>query len=284
MINKMPPPPSTAISVLIRTFNSGKTLERLLSVLPLAEGDELVVVDSGSTDDTLAIASRHSARVIRLEGAFNYSKSLNVGFAAARDPWVLVLSSHCIPGSPRMLEFLRQGAARAEANVAVVYGQTALFKPDDADGPPETIDKARWEQTWQPPGGNGLALYRRICWEQHSFAESLATAEDFEWFLWSMNRGLSVLRVPQAWALYRHPGSLRYMFHKGWIEVISSATLLKAREPDLGHLAHMRNPLISAGALVKKAMRGLMPPGVCLRRIAYELGAYLASVLPTRKG
>ena len=72
------------ISVLIRTFNSGRTLDQVMAALPLQEGDEFLVVDSGSTDHTLAIAERRGARVIRPEGPFNYSKSLNAG---NRYPW-----------------------------------------------------------------------------------------------------------------------------------------------------------------------------------------------------
>ena len=60
-------PTSPPITVLIRTFNSGQTLDQVMAALPLAEGDEFVVVDSGSTDATLAIASRHRARVFRPE-------------------------------------------------------------------------------------------------------------------------------------------------------------------------------------------------------------------------
>jgi len=282
----MPASPATAISVLIRTFNSGKTLAPVLAALPLVEGDELLVVDSGSADETLAIARRHGARMIQPEGPFNYSKSLNAGFAAARNPWVLVLSSHCIPGSDRMLDLLRQAAAGAAAAVAVVYGDAPFIKPKDTEAAPESecIDKARWEQTRRSPGGNGLALYRRVCWDEHPFAEDLVTAEDMEWFLWAMNRGYSALRVPQAWALYRNQGSLRYMFRKGWVEVINAATLLNAWGPDFGQAAQLRNPLISARSLVKKALLGRIPPGTCLRRIAYELGAYFASVRLAKRG
>ena len=64
----MPSSPATAISVLIRTFNSGKTLERVLAALPLEEGDEFVVIDSGSTDATLAIARQRGVRVIGRRG------------------------------------------------------------------------------------------------------------------------------------------------------------------------------------------------------------------------
>src|SRR5207244_10368732 len=76
-------PASPPITVLIRTFNSGKTLDQVMAALPLAEGDEFLVVDSGSTDETLAIASRHGARVIQPEGAVNSTKSPNLGFSSS---------------------------------------------------------------------------------------------------------------------------------------------------------------------------------------------------------
>jgi glycosyltransferase involved in cell wall biosynthesis len=280
----MPSSPATAISVLIRTFNSGKTLERVLAALPLEEGDEFVVIDSGSTDATLAIARQRGVRVIRPSGPFNYSKSLNVGFAAARNPWVLVLSSHCIPASAGMLSLLRQTASEAAAPVAVIYGETGLCKPRDVAAAPDCIDQAHWERNQTQPGGNGVALYRRACWAEHPFVEDLVTAEDLEWFLWAMRRGYRALRVPQAWALYRNQGSLRHMFRKGWFEQINAATLVNAQGPDLSQAAHFRNLLINAGSLVKKVFLGRIPPGTGLRQMAHALGGYLASARSARRG
>ena len=266
------------ISVLIRTFNSGRTLDQVMAALPLQEGDEFLIVDSGSTDHTLAIAERRGARVIRPEGPFNYSKSLNAGCAAARNPWVLVLSSQSIPASARMLSRLRSAADGSVATVAVSYGQRALCKPTDADAAPECVDTARWEKTRCPPGGNGLALYRRVCWEEHPFDEELITAEDLEWFLWAMGRGYCVLRVPQAWALYRNQGSLRHMFHKGRLEFMQAREMMNPREPPLGQAALVRNLLLYIGSLWKKLLLGRIPPGTCLRQIAHALGGYAAGV------
>ncbi len=272
------------ISVLIRTFNSSKTLEAVMAALPLAEGDEFVVVDSGSTDETVAIASRRGARVLRPENPFNYSKSLNLGFAAARNPWVLVLSSHCIPASSGMLALLRRTASEAAASVAVIYGHADLCKPTDAAATPDYIDQARWERSRPQTTGNRLALYRRACWEEHSFAEHLVTAEDLDWFLWALRRGYSAIRVPQAWALYRNQGSLRHMFRKGWFEAVNGAMLESAQRPDVSQAAHFRDFLVYAGSLLKKVLLARIPPGTFLRQMAHALGSYLASALSAKRG
>ena len=81
------------ISILIRTFNSSKTSSYLLCRLKLLPGDELIVVDSGSSDATLEIARQYNARIIIAEKPFNYSRSLNLGFRSANQPWVLVVVS-----------------------------------------------------------------------------------------------------------------------------------------------------------------------------------------------
>lgn len=57
------PPSAIALSVLIRTRNEADRLARTLAAAqPL--GAEIVVVDAGSTDDTVAIARAHGARVV----------------------------------------------------------------------------------------------------------------------------------------------------------------------------------------------------------------------------
>ena len=56
------PPPGHPVSAVLITLNAAGQLEAWLSSLSFA--NEIVIVDSGSTDGTLEIAGRHGARVI----------------------------------------------------------------------------------------------------------------------------------------------------------------------------------------------------------------------------
>jgi len=78
------------LSVVVTTYNSAATLAACLGSADWAE--DLVVLDSGSTDDTVAIARRHGARVHEQPFA-GYSAQKQTAIDLARHRWVLLLDS-----------------------------------------------------------------------------------------------------------------------------------------------------------------------------------------------
>jgi glycosyltransferase involved in cell wall biosynthesis len=55
--------------------------------------DEIVVVDTGSQDDTTAVATAHGARVLRAAWTDDFAAARNVALDAARGHWVLSLDA-----------------------------------------------------------------------------------------------------------------------------------------------------------------------------------------------
>src|SRR5256712_7252247 len=88
------------LSVAIITRNAAALLERCLASVAFAE--EVVGVDSGSTDGTVELAARHGARVVRKEWlGFGAQKQLAVD--AASHEWVLCVDAdECL--SPELRE------------------------------------------------------------------------------------------------------------------------------------------------------------------------------------
>jgi rSAM/selenodomain-associated transferase 2 len=58
------PSPASRISVIVPTLNEQDHLPATLRGVTLAPGDELIVVDGGSTDQTVAIAQQFTAQVL----------------------------------------------------------------------------------------------------------------------------------------------------------------------------------------------------------------------------
>lgn len=79
-----------ALSVVVTTFNSADTLDACLRGVSWA--DEIVVLDSGSTDATLAIAAHYGAR-IHAQPFAGYSAQKQAAIDLASHRWVLLLDS-----------------------------------------------------------------------------------------------------------------------------------------------------------------------------------------------
>ncbi|PIE82743.1 MAG: lipopolysaccharide core biosynthesis glycosyl transferase (KdtX) [Candidatus Contendobacter odensis] len=78
------------LSVFITTLNNGRTLTACLESVKWA--DEIVVLDSFSTDDTLTIASRYSVQLIQHK-FMGYGPQKQMAMAATRHDWVLLLDA-----------------------------------------------------------------------------------------------------------------------------------------------------------------------------------------------
>ncbi|MBN2490026.1 MAG: glycosyltransferase [Planctomycetes bacterium] len=118
-----------AISVVIPTLNGGAELEGVLQALArqrrerLAGPVELVVIDSGSTDGTLAAAARHGARILKVEkDAFDHGDTRNLAIHHTRAPLVILLSQDAEPVGERWLETIVR-PVREDERVAAAYGR-----------------------------------------------------------------------------------------------------------------------------------------------------------------
>ncbi len=79
------------LSIVIITFNEEKNLDRcIISLKDVA--DEIVVVDSFSTDNTVAIAQSYNARVVSKE-FMGYGEQKNFATSQASNDWILSLDA-----------------------------------------------------------------------------------------------------------------------------------------------------------------------------------------------
>ncbi|HEX7880619.1 MAG TPA: glycosyltransferase family 2 protein, partial [Candidatus Eisenbacteria bacterium] len=84
-------PPVVNLSVVILTCQSARTLDATMASVAFA--GEIVVIDSGSTDETLTIARRHGARIASRSMADGWAAQRNFGQTRAAGRWILALDS-----------------------------------------------------------------------------------------------------------------------------------------------------------------------------------------------
>jgi len=95
------------ISIIIITKNQGHILkESFPAILAQTEKDyEIIVVDSGSGDDSYRLYKKYGASVARYtgKGKFNYARAFNIGAEKAKGTYLVRLSGDVIPADKNWL-------------------------------------------------------------------------------------------------------------------------------------------------------------------------------------
>jgi glycosyltransferase involved in cell wall biosynthesis len=239
-----------------------------LSGIALTDQDELIIVDSGSTDNTLMIAQKNGAKIVIAEPPFNYSKSLNIGFKMAKNPWVLVVSSHCVPAVPDFIGIYRREIAIFSQDVIVGYGPG---RRDAAAREGKTIYYSGTDfEKMVYVCGNANTIYRKSAWDEFHFDENVRTGEDKLWLKTMISRGYKFAYVPSAVGINNNQASLIYMFRKGYRDIRA------LREPSYRPMTFFQ----FAGVLKKAIKRKLEPDcsyGDFVRLVAHGFGQFLGS-------
>jgi len=82
--------PTLPLTLAVITHNEADNIARCLDSVPFAA--EKLVVDSGSDDDTVAIAQAHGARVVRQDW-LGFGPQRNFATTQCSQPWILVLDA-----------------------------------------------------------------------------------------------------------------------------------------------------------------------------------------------
>lgn len=80
------------ISACVIVKNEAENLPRWLECMQVL-ADEMVVVDTGSTDDTIAIAKRAGAKVYEFPWCNDFAKAKNFALSKAKGQWILFLDA-----------------------------------------------------------------------------------------------------------------------------------------------------------------------------------------------
>lgn len=199
-------PPTT--SVVIRCLNEERHIGRLLSGLmrQSLQPSQIVLVDSGSTDTTLEIASRFPVEIHTIEPErFSFGRSLNIGCRASTGEILVFASAHVYPVYNTWLADLT--APFSDPQVALTYGRQ---EGDERTKYSEQRVMARWfpatsvQRQDFPFCNNANAAVRRSAWETQPYDEELTGLEDVDWAKRALELGHAIAYVASATVVHAH--------------------------------------------------------------------------------
>jgi len=106
------------LGIVVVTFNSAAVIDGALRSID--EVVDCIVVDNGSSDETVARAAAHGAQIIRLNTNVGFGTACNIGARALSAPFVLFLNPDAR---------LRRGALRRLVDAAIEHPKWAAVNP-----------------------------------------------------------------------------------------------------------------------------------------------------------
>jgi len=214
------PAPAVSISIIIPALNEEKMIGRCLeSLTKLAFGHdrfEVLVVDNGSRDRTLAIAESFKDRLnlkVLQQAGVRISALRNLGARAAAGDIVVFLDADCLAPS----DWLDRIFTLAHANGAGVLGAHYLL-PEDSSWVGRTWHRyqeaPKSGEVSHVPAGD-LIMRREDFLKLGGFEESIQTNEDYELCERARKAGMHVRAFPQIGVIHLGTAqSLRVFFRK----------------------------------------------------------------------
>lgn len=291
LVRRGEPEQPPLFTVVIPAWNAADTVAQAIDsvLMQTCQRFEIVVVDDGSTDDTIAVAQAAAgsrARVLREERR-GVSAARNTGIEAAAAPWVSFLDADdlWLPG------YLAEMAAELEANPALGLAFTDAWILDEPAGRIRRTPMMKPRRpTEQPPAdpaafaelllqGNfvytSATVPKRVLEQVGGYNPELTSAEDYDLWLRIVTAGFAAKYIPGPLAVYRvRRGTLSsdpLQMARGELRAISDLAAGSALRGESLRVAHRRREELAAAVWrLERGRRRALPLRVAarLRRFA----------------
>jgi rhamnosyltransferase len=252
------------LSIVIPVKNGGADLARCLSAIGRQEIDdelEIIVVDSGSSDESVEIARSHGATVLEIPSeSFTHGGSRNLGAARSTGDLLVFISQDAYPVDTDWLARLSE-PLRIDEAVAGAYGRQL---PHTDATPPETYfldflygPTARRQHAVSTAQlsmdatlfSNVNACIRRSLWQKFPFSDDIIMSEDQEWSRSVLLDGHDLVYVPEAAVRHSHNYSLIAALRRFFDSGVSSERAYMAENSESGAVLRKRAVSYALGEL-----------------------------------
>ena len=276
-----------SVAIVIRTLNEEKYLGKVLSAIKKQNLNEIqikiIIVDSGSTDNTLTIAQQYNANIIEIpKERFTYGYALNTGLQQALDDDIAVcLSCHCIPRGKSWLKKLISPIIEEKADMSFGSHLGASF----ARTSERNYFKYKFSHLKKGLASplyfnNGNSAFKITTWKKHQFDEFVKGQEDVEMATRAVQKGSKVYFVPTALVTHIH-NDKNIVLLKRILNIFESDIKIKAKKPlDMFPEAWKSIQMIQLDIKVaaKKKILKKALPGILKFRIIVVIAALLSII------
>lgn len=225
------------VSAVIRALNEGKHIGRLLKGLEqqTVRLHEVILVDSGSTDETVAIAEAAGCTIVHIaKNEFSFGRALNRGCAAATGDILLFASAHVYPVYNTYVEHIVSAFERD--GVAIAYGRQV---GDERTKFSESRVMLKWfpnQNIWDqghPFSNNANAAVLKSVWQQTPYDETLTGLEDLDFAKKALDKGYKIAYVADAPVVHVHEETWSTIRNRYRREAMAYARIVKGSEMSL---------------------------------------------------
>lgn len=198
----------STVSIVIRALNEAEHLPALFSGLlrQSRRPDQVILVDSGSIDDSVAIAQAHGAEIVHIApDEFSFGRALNLGCRDASGDILVFVSAHVYPLDEKWLDLMVAPFERPD--IGLVYGS----QTGDARS---HFSELELLSRWFPPAGdddqqtpfcsNANCAVRATAWADLPYDESLTGLEDIDWAKRALAAGWRIAYEAEACIAHVH--------------------------------------------------------------------------------
>jgi glycosyltransferase involved in cell wall biosynthesis len=204
------------ISIIIRARNEECAIAQALEAISCQTSvrpHEVILVDSGSTDNTVEVARRFGIMIVHIRPEeFSYGYALNYGIRHSSGDIVCSLSAHCTPCSREWLAELTVPIRQRTAHAT--YGRQVPVK--GVNPFEELFLERRFPEgeylSGRVPFSNANCAFVRRMWEEVQFDEKIPSWEDYLWYLKTKDSFL-FRYAPRAAVTHSHPFSFARLMH-----------------------------------------------------------------------